>query len=34
VIAAGYRMTELREPLNEVTGKPLSLVIIAQNAIQ
>lgn len=34
VIAAGYRLEELREPVNEATGKPLSLVIIAQNAFQ
>lgn len=31
-VAAGFQMTELREPLNEATGKPLSLMIIAQNA--
>ncbi len=34
VISAGFQLRELREPLNEATGKPLSLLIIAQNAIQ
>jgi 2-polyprenyl-3-methyl-5-hydroxy-6-metoxy-1,4-benzoquinol methylase len=34
VISAGYQLRELREPPNESTGKPLSLLIIAQNAFQ
>jgi hypothetical protein len=34
VISAGYQLQELREPLNQATGKPLSLLIIARNAIQ
>jgi 2-polyprenyl-3-methyl-5-hydroxy-6-metoxy-1,4-benzoquinol methylase len=34
VVSAGFQVKELREPVNEATGKPLSLLIIAQNAFQ